>query len=105
MMYGAVAYAFVIEEAVARPDEPLAFTRRLALGLGLALFVGVTALTIRRATGRLLRPRILLLTGTVVAVMVWVVAPWVSLTVAFVGVVLIALLEQVESNSKSAKAL
>ena len=48
-------------------------------------------------------PRILLLTGTVVAVMVWVVAPWENLTVIFVRVVLIALLEQVGRSYKSAK--
>ena len=47
MVCGVIAYAFVIEEAVARPGEPLAFTGRLALALGLALFVGVTAIALR----------------------------------------------------------
>ena len=102
MMCGVVAYAFVIEEAVAHPNEPLVFTGRLALALGLALFVGVTAIALRRATGRLMLPRILLLAGTVVAIMVWVVTPWVSLTVAFVGVALIALLEQLTTEGSKA---
>lgn len=78
MLCGVVAYAFVIEEAVAHPDEPLA---------------------INRATGRLMLPRVLLLAGTVVAILVLGVAPLVSLSIAFAGVALIALLEQFTYDS------
>lgn len=91
-----IAYAFVIEEAVAHPGEPLPMTARLALALGLALFVGGMAMAVWRATRRLPLSRVIVLTGTAVAVLVTTnVVPSVTLGIGFVGVALIAALEQV----------
>lgn len=98
MLCGVVAYAFAIEEAVAHPGEPLLFSIRLGLALGLALFAGGTAAAMRRAYRRLLWPRLILLTVTAVAVLVAAnVAPWITLAVTSIGIVLIASLEQVRS--------
>ena len=95
MLCGVIAYAFVVEEAVAHPADPLPFSARLALALGLALFVGGVAVAVRRATGRVLVARVVLTLITAIAVVaVAAVAPWVTLTLGFVGVVMIALLEQ-----------
>lgn len=99
MLCGVIAYAFVIEEVVAHPGEPLTFEGRLALALGLTLFVGGAAIAMRRATRQPMLPRVLLLIGTVAAVIALVVTPWLSLTIAFAGVALIALLEQWQGNS------
>ena len=95
MLCGVIAYAFAIEEAVAHPTEPLPFEVRLALALGLVLFVGGAAIAIRRATRRLMLPRVVLLTGTAVVIMTTTsIGSWVTLAIAFVGVALIALSEQ-----------
>ena len=94
MLCGVVAYAFVVEEAVAHPGEPLPLAARVALALGLALFVGGMAVAVRRATRRLLVPRAALTVTTALAVVVAGVASWVTLGMGFVGVALIALLEQ-----------
>lgn len=99
MLCGVVAYAFVVEEAVAHPDEPLPLAARLALALGLALFVGGMAVAIQRATRHLLVPRIMLTVLTAVAVIAMAgVVPWVTLGIGFIGVALIASLEQLRSG-------
>ena len=42
MMLGVIFHAYAVEEAVAHPNEPFTFTVRLALALGVTLFVGGT---------------------------------------------------------------
>lgn len=102
MLCGVVAYAFAIEEAVAHPGEPLPFAVRLALALGLALFVGGMAVAMQRATRHLLVPRVTLTALTAVAVIaVAGVAPWLTLGIGFVGVALIAFLEQLRSGRRA----
>ena len=59
MLCGVIAYAVAIEEVIAHPGEPLAPTGRLALVIGLTLFVGAMAVTIWRATQRILWLRII----------------------------------------------
>lgn len=95
MLCGVIAYAFAIEEIVAQPVEPLPLATRLALAIGLVLFVGGMAVAIRRATRRLLLPRTILIAGTaVVIVVVPGVTGLVALAIALVGVVAIAVTEQ-----------
>jgi hypothetical protein len=84
-----------VEAAVAHPSQPLSFEGRVALAVGLALFVGGMAVAIWRATDRLLLPRLILTVGTaVLVVLVTGVAPLFNLVIALIGVVLIAALEQ-----------
>lgn len=99
MVCGVVAYAFVVEEAVAHPGEPLPLATRLALALGLALFVGGMALAVQRATRRHLGLRVVLTAATALALVAVANAPpWVTLGIAFGGVALIALSEQLRGK-------
>ena len=93
MMCGIVAYAIAIEEAIAHPLEPLPLTGRLALALGLLLFVGGMALAVRRATGQLLVVRLALIAVAAVLIAALPVAPLITLSVALVGVVAIDVIE------------
>ncbi len=94
MLCGVIAYAVSVEEAVAHPGQPLAVVARVALALGLALFVGGMALAMWRATGRLLLPRLILTALTALAIVVVTgAASTLSLAMALVGVVAIAVLE------------
>lgn len=87
MLCGVIAYAAAIEEAIRHPGEPLARAARLALALGLTLFVGGLALATRRATGRLPRHRVSFALAAALAV---VTVPgsgaWVSLAGGVVGI-------------------
>lgn len=97
MLLGVIAFAYAIEEVVAHPEEPLAFASRLAFALGLTLFTGGMVAAMWRATGHLLWPRAIVLTITFAAILfVSGVTPLVTLSIAFVGIVAIAVLEQRE---------
>ncbi len=95
MLAGIIAYAGVLEEALAHPGDPLPLEWRVALALGLFLFVGGMGAAKWRATGRLPRARFLLTLGTSVVVLaVAGVPPLISLGVGVGGVALVAALEQ-----------
>jgi low temperature requirement protein LtrA len=95
MMCGVIAYAAAIEETAAHPGEPIGATARVALALGLLLFVGGMAGAMWRATcGRLL-PRLVIVAapgGAIVALEG--VDPLVTLGVAFAGIAAIGGIEQ-----------
>jgi low temperature requirement protein LtrA len=94
MLSGVIAYAAAIEEAVAHPSSALEQPGALALGIGIALFTGGMALSLRRATGTLPSPRLIigLLTGAAVALLHVEVA--FSLGIAIAGLVLIGIIER-----------
>ena len=95
MMCGVIAYAAAVEVAVAHPDEPLPLVARVALALGLALFVGGMAAAMWRATRRLPVPRVVAIAATALAIVaVSGVSALFTLGVALVGVVAIAALER-----------
>jgi low temperature requirement protein LtrA len=95
MLCGVIAYAFAVEEIVAHPGESLPLDGRIALAVGLVLFVGGMAAAIRRATHHLLLPRIILTVGTAVAiVVVSEISGLFTLAIAFAGIVVIAVVEQ-----------
>ena len=95
MLLGVIAYAFAVEESVAHPGEPLFFESRLALGAGLLLFVGGMAVAIWRATKRVLVPRLFLILGTSIAILLLsTVTAVVSLGIALIGILIIAIVEQ-----------
>ena len=95
MVCGVIAYAAAIEAAVAHPADPLGVESRLALAVGVVLFVGGMALALWRATGRLpvLRTSMTVATAVAVAV-VGGVSPIVTLALALAGVAAVAFLEE-----------
>jgi low temperature requirement protein LtrA len=52
LIFGIILYAAVIEEAVLHPDHHLGYASRLALGSGIALFVGGTGVALWRSGTR-----------------------------------------------------
>lgn len=60
MICGIIAYAAVIEESILHPVESMHLEARVLLAAGLLLFVGGMALAIRRATGRMMTDRLLI---------------------------------------------
>ena len=67
LVCGIVGFAVALEEIVAHPEEA-ASAPIAALGAGVALFVGSSALALWRLDGRVLVPRLVLLVATLVAV-------------------------------------
>lgn len=94
LVCGVIAYAVAVEQAVAHPGEPLALEARMALALGLLLFLGGMAAAVRRATGRLLGKRLLVAGATAGVVVAADVLPVASLSIACAGVVAVAALER-----------
>lgn len=102
MLCGVIAFAVTAEEAIAHPGEPLTVSGRIALALALILFVGGMAFAVLRATGRLPLPRLLISAGAAVAIvaMTGFVAP-VSLAIAFLSVVCVAIWEHRQQHQSS----
>ena len=95
MLCGIIAYAFAVEEIAAHPGQPLPLEARVAVAVGLVLFVGGMAVAIRRATGYLLLPRIILTVGTAIAVVaVSEASGLLNMAIAFAGILAIAIVEQ-----------
>lgn len=95
MLCGVIAYAVAIEEAIAHAHDPLLTGGRMALAVGLALFIGGMGIAMWRATRQLLLPRIILAIVTaLVIVAVAGVSPLLSLIIAFIGTLAIVTWEQ-----------
>jgi low temperature requirement protein LtrA len=95
LLCGIVGYAVAIEHAVAHPSEPLDFAARVALALGVLLFVGGMAIAVWQSTGRLLAARVIVtvVTAATIVFVSGVHAP-ITLGIAFVGAAGIAVWEQ-----------
>jgi low temperature requirement protein LtrA len=99
MLCGVIACAVSVEKALAHPGDPLPLAGRVALAVGLALFVGGMAVAIWRATRQLLVFRVVLITGTAIAAAaVTGVASLYTLAIAFVGLLIIAIVEHQAAN-------
>lgn len=95
MLIGVIAFALAVEEAVAHPEDPLTLTGRLALAFGVLLFVGGIGALIARATGAVPLPRTFIVLATALAIVaISGVAPALTLGLALLGVLLVALVEQ-----------
>jgi low temperature requirement protein LtrA len=95
MLCGIVAYAVALEEAIGHPGDPLPAEGRLALALGLLLFVGGTALAMWRATCGRPVTRVGIIAVTTVALYVVGEQPaYVSLALGLAGVGLVAFLDE-----------
>ena len=104
MLCGVIAFAAAIEEALAHPADPLAFEGRLALAIGLVLFVGGMAAATWRAKDRPLVPRTVVIAvpgrGGLFIVLVEGLAPAVTLAIAFVIVVLAVAVEHATAERR-----
>jgi low temperature requirement protein LtrA len=65
LVYGIIAFAVAIEEIVVHPDEPASMAVIVALGVGVALFVGFSSVAYWRLSGRFLLPRVAILAAMV----------------------------------------
>ena len=95
MILGIAFYAAAIGEAAVHPDIPLSLAARIGLAVGLILFVGGMAVAVWRATQRILVPRFVLIMVTAFVIVVLSdLMPFFTLAIAFVGVLLVALVEE-----------
>ena len=90
LLFGIILYAAVIEEAVLHPDHHLGFAARLALGAGIALFVGGTGLALWRSGTRFPWPRVVW-SGALLALLL---PPLIDLPAAALGLALTAVAAQ-----------
>jgi low temperature requirement protein LtrA len=99
MLCGIVAYAVALEDAIAHPGEPLSGPARLALSLGIALFLCGTAFAMWRATcGRpLRRVAISLVTAAAVGLLSSLPAS-VALALALVGAASVAVADEARAG-------
>lgn len=94
MLCGVIAYAASLELAVDHPTATLPIESRAALALGLTLFVGGMAAAIWRATGRLILSRAAIIVVTGFAIVVAEVGATITMGIALLGIITIAMLEQ-----------
>jgi len=95
MLFGVIAYAAIVEAAVANPVEPLSSVESVALALGLVLFVGGMAVAVWRATGGRMWARVILIVTTAIAIVaISGVSVSVTLGIALTGLLAILVLEQ-----------
>ena len=99
MLCGVIAYAVGLEEAMAHPFDPLPASGRLAISLGLFLFVSGTAFAMWRATCGAPVRRVAIAAATAVATyLVAGVAPAATLGISLAGVALIAMLDELKAQ-------
>lgn len=95
MLFGVIAYAAIVEAALANPVEPLSLAGRAMLALGLVLFVGGMAAAVWRATGSPMWARVILIITTAIAIVaISGVSASVTLGIALAGILAILLQEQ-----------
>jgi low temperature requirement protein LtrA len=93
MLCGVIAMAAATEEALAHPDAALAPDVRVALGVGVVLFVAGAGLAILRATARTPMWRLVLAPVAAVVVAVVGAIPWVAMTILAAMLVALAAIE------------
>jgi low temperature requirement protein LtrA len=95
MICGLIIYAFAIEEAMMHPTDELTFEGKLALALGILLFIGGLVLSYWRATGKILYVRfigICLIAGACLFI-VGIGAVW-TMGIALAGLIALSLVEE-----------
>lgn len=95
MLFGVIAYAAIVEAALANPVEPLSLAESIALALGLVLFVGGMAAAVWRATRSPMWGRVILIVATALAIVaISGVSASVTLGIGLAGILAILLQEQ-----------
>jgi low temperature requirement protein LtrA len=94
MLCGVLAIAAVVEQALAHPGEHLTLGSRLALGIGMVLFVCGTAAAVWRGAGQVSATRWALAPLTAIAVIMIGGTPWIALMLVFGMLFVLAVVEQ-----------
>ncbi len=95
MLCGVIAYAVALEDAIAHPSDPLLPAARLALALGMLLFLSGSAFAMWRATYGYPLSKITIAAFTAGAVAALPTVPAAgALAMAFTSVVAVALLDE-----------
>jgi low temperature requirement protein LtrA len=99
MLCGVIAYAVALEDALAHPVQALPDAARLAMALGLVLFLGGTAFGMWRSTGHGPATRLLIAVASAAGVYFAAgVMPIVTLSIALAGVVVIATMDEIRAQ-------
>jgi low temperature requirement protein LtrA len=94
LVCGIVGFAVAIEEMVAHPEDPAGAAVVGALGVGVALFVGFSAVSYWRVSGKVLLGRVLVIGGMGAALaLTAALAPIWPLTAAAVALLVLAVVE------------
>lgn len=89
MLFGVIAFAVVVEELLAHPGDPLHAESRVALAMGLMLFVGGMSAAMWRASGRPLIGRaVVIAVAALLIAVIGDVHPLVSVGIGLAGIVI-----------------
>ena len=95
MLAGVIAYAAAIEQAITHPGVALPIAETWALAVGVILFVTGMSFAQWRATGNYSMPRVMLNVATGIAIVASIgLDVSLSLSIALVGIVVIAVMEK-----------
>ncbi|MCH8908291.1 MAG: low temperature requirement protein A [Candidatus Heimdallarchaeota archaeon] len=95
MLAGIISYTLAVDSAIAHPtSNQLTDEARMALAVGLLLFIGGTALAVLRASGEIMIGRIVLILILSFVIFVGII-PIHELWLGFIGVLTIVIFEQV----------
>jgi len=95
MILGMISYGVAIEEIIAHPSTTLSIEIKFALLFGFLLFVGAMIPIMKRATGILLLPRLsICIIVALIMILLPQILPLFGLTIIFIGITLIAIIEQ-----------
>jgi low temperature requirement protein LtrA len=102
MLLGIIGIGAVIEEGIVHPEEPLHIEARIALGVGILLFVVGMGLALKRAGGDWHVPR-MVVTVVIAAAVVFVadVDAYVTILISLVGLIVIGTIEHVQYEGDS----
>ena len=97
MLIGLVAIAVAVEEAIAHPDAEIHTEVRIALGVGILMFVAGMGFAIKRAGGAMPIPRVVI-TGITALAIVFVEGVDAYITI-LIGLLVLGVYEQVTETS------
>ena len=101
----AIAIAVATEGAIAHPDAVIHTEVRVALGVGISMFVAGMAFAIKRAGGALPIPRIGISVITAVAIVfVDGVGAYITISIRLIGVTTVGVFEHVADSSGASES-
>ena len=105
MIMGLVVIATAIEGAIAHPDTVIHTEVRVALGVGISMFVAGMAFTIKRASGTFPIPRIGISVITAVAIVfVDGVGAYITISIRLIGGTTVGVFEHVADSSGASES-
>ena len=105
MIMGLVAIAVAIEEAIGHPDAVIHTEVRIALGVGILMFVAGMGLAIKRAGCALPVPRVVISVITAVEIVfVDGVDAYITILIGLIGLIAIAVFEHIADSSAASES-